>query len=255
MRKVYIFLAIAVIGIVGTAYGINSLVYHFNKGLGLNVPALVLLILGIICLILFLIISIGRKMSEKKKQNSDTSSIVEQKEEKKDVVQKQEAQKETTIEEKNEQKIAETIKEEKIIKEKDTNNYESAPKQTRYSYSSYSASTVYVKLVGYGPLIRVEGSRIIDMRTNTYYRIENNFVYEDGSGLRYEIRGNQIKDCFGSYLYELSGSNINKVFGGFFASISGNYITLYDLSQKYEMTDSLSKKQLLVVVALLFGRY
>ena len=93
------------------------------------------------------------------------------------------------------------------------------------------------------------------MRTNTYYRIEGNVVNQEGCGIRYEIRGNQIRDAFGGYLYELSGSNINKVYGGFYASISGNYITLFDLSQKYEMTDSLSKKQILVAAALLFGAY
>ena len=123
------------------------------------------------------------------------------------------------------------------------------------SSSSYSVSTVYVKQVGYGPLLRVEGNRILDMRSNTYYRIEDNMVMQEGYGPVFEIRGNQIKNAFGSFLYELSGSNINKVFGGFYASISGNYITLYDLSIKYEMTDSLSKSQILAVAALLFGKY
>ena len=112
-----------------------------------------------------------------------------------------------------------------------------------------------MKQVGYGPVLRIEGTRVIDMRTNTYYRIENNMVMQDGYGPIFEIRGNQIKDAFGSYLYELSGNNINKVFGGFYASISGNYITLYDLSIKYETTDSLSRRQILVVAALLFGKY
>ena len=123
------------------------------------------------------------------------------------------------------------------------------------SFSSSSVSTVYVKQVGYGPLLRVEGNRILDMRSNTYYRIENNIVNQEGYGPVFEIRGNQIKNAFGGYLYELSGSNINKVFGGFYASISGNYITLYDLSIKYETTDSLSKSQILAVAALLFGKY
>ena len=93
------------------------------------------------------------------------------------------------------------------------------------------------------------------MRNNTYDHIENNLVYQDGYGVIYEISGNRIRDAFGGYFYEISGSNINKVFGGFYASISGNYITLFDLSKKYEMTDSLSKKQLLVVAMLLFGKY
>ena len=134
---------------------------------------------------------------------------------------------------------------------------ERAPKtRARYNSSSdYFVSTVYVKQVGYGPLLRVEGNRILDMRNNIYYRIENNMVTQEGYGPVFEIRGNQIKDAFGGYLYELSGSNINKVYGGFYASISGNYITLYDLSVKYETTDSLSKRQILAVAALLFGKY
>ena len=92
------------------------------------------------------------------------------------------------------------------------------------------------------------------MRSNTYYRLENNILMQDGYGPIYEIRSNQVKDAFGGYLYELSGSNINKTFGGFYASISGNYITLYDGSIKYEMSDSLSKSQILAVIALLFGK-
>lgn len=132
---------------------------------------------------------------------------------------------------------------------------EHTPRRTYRSSSSYSYSTVYVKQVGYGPALRVEGDRIIDMRTNTYYRLENNVVMQDGYGPVFEIRGNQIRDVFGGYLYEISSSNINKTFGGFYASISGNYITLYDSSIKYEMTDSLSKRQMLAIVALLFGKY
>ena len=133
--------------------------------------------------------------------------------------------------------------------------YTSRPKNTYRSSPSYSYSTVYVKQVGYGPLLRVEGNRILDMRTSAYYRIEGGLVKQEGYGPVFEIRGNQIKNAFGGYLYELSGSNINKVYGGFYASISGNYITLYDLSIKYEMTDSLSRNQILAVAALLFGNY
>ncbi len=93
------------------------------------------------------------------------------------------------------------------------------------------------------------------MRSNTYYRLENNMVMQEGYGPIFEIRDNQIKSSFGGYLYyELSGSNINKTFGGFYASISGNYITLFDGSIKYEMSDSLSKRQILIVAALLFNQ-
>ena len=90
------------------------------------------------------------------------------------------------------------------------------------------------------------------MHSNAYYRIQGNIVYQDGSGVVYEINGKRIRSAFGSYLFEISGSNINKIFGGFYASISGGYITVHDLSEKYEMTDSFSASQLLVIAALLF---
>ena len=91
------------------------------------------------------------------------------------------------------------------------------------------------------------------MRNNTYYRIEGNIVKQDGYGPLFEINGNQIRNIYGGNLFELSGSNINKTLGGFYASISGNYVTLYDSSRKYEITDSLSKVQILAVAALLFN--
>lgn len=74
------------------------------------------------------------------------------------------------------------------------------------------------------------------------------------SGKELEIK-DFSKEAFGNYLYEISGSNINKVFSGFYASAGRNYIILYDLSVKYEITDNISKKQLLAISALLFGRY
>ena len=76
-----------------------------------------------------------------------------------------------------------------------------------------------------------------------------------GGGPVFEINGNSIKLAFGGYLYEISGSNINKVYGGFYASISGIYIQTFDLKQKYEMTDSFNKKQMLAIAALIFGTY
>ena len=154
--------------------------------------------------------------------------------------------------------VVEPTKEDKepssnIERKKEEIAYVPKEKRSYFSSSDSYVSTSYVKLIGYGPVLRVEGNRILDMRTSTYYRIENNVVNQEGYGIRYEINGNKIRDAFGSYLYEISGSNINKVFGGFYASISGNYLTLFDSSKKYEMTDSLSKKQLLIVAALLFG--
>ncbi len=236
-RKQYMPWVIAVIGVIGTAYGTFMLFYHFNKGNGLNSAALILLILGIICLSITAFLVGSTYLARRKNRNMGNTV------DKPKIEVKQEA-----------------VEEDKPAPKADIKRTETpyVPKEKRnYSYSSYDSytSTCYVKLVGYGPLLRVEGNRILDMCNNTYYHIENNFVYQDGYGVLYEISGNRIRDAFGGYFYEISGSNINKVFGGFYASISGNYITLFDLSKKYEMTDSLSKKQLLVVAMLLFGKY
>ena len=241
MRRIYLVWCVAVFGIVGTVYGSYLLIYHFNRDSGLNIPSLILLIFGSIALILFLILYIPFLIKQKKKKNGTILSMEEHDIEEEDA--------EPIVEE---EKPAVTSKAEP---RQEKEEYVPNTNNTYRSSSSYSVSTIYVKQVGCGPLLRIEGTRVIDMRTNTYYRIENNMVMQEGYGPVFEIRGNQIKDAFGGYLYEVSGSNINKAFGGFYASISGNYITLYDLSEKYEMTDSLSRRQLLVVAALLFEKY
>lgn len=234
MRRQYFDWIIGVIGIFGTVYGGYLLAYHFNHGNGLSVPAVVLLVLGILCLSFSFALVISRYFFQKKKKRQQ--QVVE----------------EVIIEEKIEEPTK--VEEEKEKSSPSPRQKEYTPREYRSTMSDY-VSTVYVKQVGYGPVLRVEGSRILDMRTNAYYRIENNLLMQEGYGPVYEIRGNQIKSAFGGYLYEISGSNINKVFGGFYASISGHYITLFDLSMKYEFTDELSKKQLLAVAALLFGKY
>ena len=235
-RKQYIDWLATVFGIFATVYGGYLLAWHFNHGNGLNSLALVLLILGIISLVFAITLLTSRYLFSKKKQKDD-------------VITKVEEVKTEMVEEKKEEEKPRPKEEIKPAKER----YENVERSSRSSYSYSVSSTVYVKQVGYGPLLRVEGSRIQDMRNNTYYRIEGNMVNQEGYGPRFEIRGNQIRDAFGGYLYELSGNNINKVYGGFYASISGSYISLYDNSIKYEITDSLSKKQILAVAALLFG--
>lgn len=236
MRKQRLYWSISVFGIIGTIYGAYLLFYHLNHNNKFSAGALVLLIFGLLALAASLILFLSYYIIEKKNKDIQTPPVEEK------VIQEEKI--EPVIEKKEEVKVA--------IKKED---YVPKTQRTKVSYSSYSVSTVYVKQVGYGPLLRVDGNRILDMRTNTYYRIEDNLVKQEGYGPVFEIRGNQIKNAFGGYLYELSGSNINKVFGGFYASISGNYITLYDLSVKYELTDSLSKKQILAISALLFGNY
>lgn len=234
MRRIYFSWIIAVLGIFGTVYGAYLLIYHFNHGNGLSAFSLVLLIIGIVCLLLSIPMWIISYINNKKMNDEPTHPPV-----------KEEPKKEV-VEQPKEEKI-ETVQIQKPVR----SGYVSVSNDK--TYTSYVPTTVYVKQVGYGPVLRVEGNRILDMRSNTYYRIEGNMVNQEGSGPVFEIRNNQIKSAFGGYLFELSGSNINKVYGGFYASISGNYISLYDLSMKYEVTDSLSKKQILVVAALLFG--
>ena len=244
MRKYYLYWGLAVFGIIGTAYGSYSIVYSNRRGNDLPIYGLILLIFGILSLMAFLAWALSIFLSkQKKRKNPATPSQNEAK--KVEIVEK-------TISEEKETKPAPKL-EPAQPKEEAERTYTPRSERPYVSSSRPSFSTAYVKQVGYGPVLRIEGPRIIDMRNNTYYRIEDNFVMQDGYGVRYEIRGNQIKDAFGGYLFEVSGSNINKVFGGFYASISGNYITLYDLSEKYEMTDLLSKKQILVAAALLFG--
>lgn len=131
--------------------------------------------------------------------------------------------------------------------------------RVRYTNNSYYdrddsySSRGYVKQVGYGPILEINGNRIRDMRNNQYYRIEGDRVYVEGGGVIYDISSNRIRSIYGSQMYEISGSNINKVFGGFYASISGNYITKYDLSEKYEITAQFSNKTLLLIAVLVFG--
>ena len=255
MRKQYWPWMILVFGIVGTAYGTHLLIYHWTNSQKFSIWSLVLLIFGAIALAFSIVLMVMRYIANKK-QPVVQPVIEPETEEGKPIIdepsQEEEPQNEIQQEEQPETEIEDEQEEEHPIEEED--DYEEpTPRPMPNHYRSYS--TVYVKKVGYGPILRVEGNRIIDMRSNTYYHLENGFLYQDGYGVRYEIRGNQIRDAFGGYLYELSGSNINKVFGGFFASISGNYIATYNLSDKFEMTDSLSKQQLLAVTVLIFGKY
>ena len=239
MRKNSIFWAIAIFGIIGTGYGGYSVIYSYSNNKEPSILAMFLLIFGGIALVGSIILLIAGFIASKKKKE-DTPVEEEPKEEpiEEEIVEEKEPVTVTHIKELDEEV-----------------EYTSRRESRNVSIYDNDCSTIYVKLVGHGPILRIEGNRIVDMRDNTYYRIEGNMVMEEGSGPAFEIRGNQIRSAFGSYLYEISGSNINKVFGGFYASISGNYITIHDLSNKYEMTGSLSKTQLLVVAALLFGRY
>ena len=240
MRRQKFWWTFLVGGIVCFVYGGFTLIYHLNRGNGLKIHALILFILGALALVTFLVLYVLTTIEQKKKEKIKAEEKVEVAE--------------PVIEEK---KVEPAPKKEEvpIVKPAPKKDNDVTYVRSRVSYSRYDGGTSYVKLVGSGPILRVDGNRILDMRNNTYYRIEGNIVKEEGSGPVFEISGNRIRSAFGGYLYEISGSNINKVYGGYYASISGGYITTYDLKEKYEITDSLNKNQLLTISALLFGGY
>lgn len=241
MRRQHFAWTYLVLAGVLTIYGGYSLIYNASKGKPLPVLGLVFLVIGSALFLIFIVLLIITYFKKKKTPTTPVQEVIKE-EEPKPV--KEEPVK---VEKKEETKPAYTPKKKKYSDE--------VVYERRQSYSIYDSNTVYVKKVGYGPVLRVCGSQILDMRTNTYYTIDGRMVKLNGSGPVFEISGDKIRAAFGSYLYEISGSNINKVYGGYYASISGNYIQLYDLSEKYELSDSLSKNQILAVVALLFGRY
>ena len=242
MRRIYFWWTFLVGGVVCFVYGGYTLLYHFKHNNSLSVHALILFILGSLALLIFLILYVISLIQKKK---NDKLKAEEKKEEKPEVIDDEfEEESEPVI---NSKTYDDSVPTTRVERKRD---YEYVRSSSRYD-----ACDAYVKLFGYGPVLRVNGERIIDMRSNTYYRIQGNTVYQEGSGPVFEISGNRIRAAFGSYLYEISGSSVNKVFGGYFASINSGLLTKYDSSEKYEITDSLTLKQQLVVVALLFGQY
>lgn len=254
MRKNNIYYFIGVLGIVGTIYGAYTLIYQYNHNDVFHIPSLIFLIVGSVCLILFFIIATCNHFY-RKKNNKATVAIEENKEE----IINESTITDKEVEEQNLDTNSDEVEYEDEETDSSTDEFEYEDDEIDYDYepvsnSTYTYSTTYVRKMGYGPVLRIEGNQILDMRTNTYYQIEGNRVNRIGSGVCYEVYGNQIKDAYGSYLFEISGNNINKTYGGNFASISGGYITVIDLSEKYEISDSLSKGQILAVVAILFDK-
>lgn len=256
MRKNRLPWSIAAFGFVTVAYGTYSLVSHLKNDEEIFLPGLLMLIAGalaLLTLLVLILIDAFKRIRNKElienpiKEDSYEEVIEEEKEEEKHISENPINIDEQEIED---EEINSTDEDDEEEEEEFTSSYTRS-----YSSSSYSYSTIYVKEIGYGPVLRIDGSHILDMRNNVYYHVENNIVIQDGYGPEFEIRGNQTKDVYGSYLFEISGNNINKVFDGFYDSISGNYITLFDSSRKFETTESLSRNQILIIAALLFGRY
>ena len=239
MRKQHFAWTFLVTSLVLSGYGLFSVIYSTTHGETVPVLGIIFLSVGAVLLVVYLSLLVV------------------------DIVMKRKAGKKEVTVASEEERIEEVKETPKEPVKKESSEVKPSPRPVRKDYeyvrnrSEYDTDygTIYVKRVGYGPILRVEGNRILDMRTNTYYRIQDRQVFQEGSGPVYEIYGDKIKRAFGGYLYEISGSNINKVFGGFFASVSGNYLTKYDLSEKYEIIGTLNKKQLLAITALIFGEY
>lgn len=237
MRRQSFVWTFLVLAIVLTAYGGYAVINGVVKQEKIPVLGLVFLIVGSAMLVLFLILLLISVIQKRNKRVVEKTII-------------QDEIKEEPVEEKVDE-----------VKSVSANKPSERPYRNDVTYERQSDSTrsylgsAYINKVGYGPVLRVEEEQILDMRSNTYYRLEGNMVKMSGSGPVFEISGNRIKAAFGGYLYEISGGTINKMYGGYFASISGGYIQTYNLSEKYEVSGSLTLKQQLAVVAILFGTY
>ena len=238
MRRVHFAWTYLVVAILLVIYGFSFVFSQYGKNNALFAFAIVALCIGAAMIGVYLILYfIGKKKQVKetpKREEAVEEEVVKEEAPKKEEVSAQE-------------KPVETPKPR-------VRDYEYAPAK-RVSYSVYDSETIYVRKSGYGPVLRIEGNRILDMRDNAYYRIEGNRVKKEGSGPEFEISGNQIRSAFGGYLYELSGDSLNKVYGGLYATFSGNSLTTYDLSERYEISGRIGTQQKLAIAALLFGRY
>ena len=238
MRRQHFLWTFLVLAIVLLGYGSFSIIYNHTHQKELSVLGIIFCSMGGLLLIIYIVLLIVSTIQKLNQKPEEKVIDVEVKEEIK-------YEYNTKVEVKHESSPRQV---------RDDTEYVSR-KSGGSSSSVYDAETIYVKKVGYGPIIRVCGSQILDMRSNTYYRIEGNRLNQQGYGFIYEIYGDKIKLSYGSYLYEISGSNISKVYGGYFANFNGNFIQTNDLKEIYEVSGSLNKKQQLCVVALLFGTY
>ena len=249
MRRQRFYWTFLVLAIVLTGYGGFTITYNLRNGKDATPLAIIFLVIGLLMLLLFLALLLASLIQRKKANRKHLEEEANKKEEPK-------------IEEKPEPKTEPTPEPEPKPEPKS----EPAPTKPRAPRDEvvyaprrpsreFNGGSAYIKQVGYGSVLRVENEEILDMRSNTYYRIEGNFVKRSGAGPVFEINRNTIKAAYGGPLYEISGSSVSRVFGGYFASISGGYLKTNDLSEEYEISGSLNRAQQLAVVAILFGTY
>ena len=241
MRRQRFLWQVSVIAILLITYGGFFVFYQYGKNQAIWISSIVALSIGIVLLVV-IFVAFYRKM--KKTVKKETLIVPEEK--KAETEEKQPEVKEKPAE----------VQEEKQVKPvtprrqaKPRSYYETSSQPRSY----YDSENGYVKEIGHGPILEINGHIVRDMRTNTFYRLEGNNIYVEGGGLAYVIYGDRIQSIRGHLLYEKSGNSINKVFGGFFASISGNYITQYDSSRKFEITAQFSSKMILLITVLAFG--
>ena len=251
MRRQSLLWTFLVLAIVLSAYGGFSVFSNIGGGKTVPVLGLVFLVVGALMLLTLLVLFLISLFQKKKglAQQEIAEAVKEPKPEEEPKPDIKEEPKVEIKEDLKPVKPSEPAPTPSYTYEKDVTYRPSTPRRPRHEGSGY------VRKSGYGPVLRVEEEQILDMRTNTYYRIEGRIVNQSGSGPVYEISGNSIKLAFGGYLYEVSGGSISKTYGGHFASYSGRVIQTADLSERYEVPSSLSKGQLLTIVALLFGSY
>ena len=242
MRRQHFLWQYLVVAILLTVYGAFFTIRNITQNDIVFLTAVVALSAGVLMLAIYgclYLIGWVRARKSKSPQNE-----VEKPEENKEEPQGDE---DKPLEEMETPKIEEGFKPSPVV----TKRYD-APAINRSIYDS-ATSRGYVREIGRGPVLEINGNRVRDMRTGNYYRLEEGNVYQEGSGICFQIYGNRISNIHGSQLYEISGSNINKVFGGYFASVSGNRIATHDSSRQFEITGSLSRNMLLLIAALLFG--
>ena len=242
MRRRYFYWAYLVLALVLSIYGGYSLIYCLRHNKDISILGLVFFIIGILMLLIFLILFI---ISYFQKKNRPVE-VAETKEE--PILEEVQAELE-------EEKAEEIVEKEESASSVTYSSRDDTEYEPVRSYRSFDGGSGYVRMVGYGPVLRISEEDILDMRNNTYYRIEGNLVKQLGSGPIFEINRNKIKNAFGGYLYEISGDSVYKVYGGYYASISVGYLQNHDLKEKYEIPSDLNMSQKLAVVALLFGNY
>ena len=232
MRRQYFRWTYLVLAIVLTSYGGFGVIYHYYHNQKLSILSLVFLIVGATMLLFYLALSIV-DICRKKKEPPVYDEPIKEEEYDEPSPNKDPYQKDTRL----------------------RYEYNATPTPAKHQ-SRYDVDiSAMVRKTGYGPVLDINGNRIRDMRTNTYYRVEGGYVKQEGSGPVYRIDGNRIGKAYGEFLYEINGDNVNKIFGGYYASISSNVIQTFDLSERYEINGSLNLNMKLAVIAILFGIY